>query len=210
MAANKAFDRDEKTAWLDRAASSWIQCQHADGRKSRVTSYAVVCRERERRPRTLELLGSNDGRTWTRLDLQEAPAFSEQATRREFPVAQPAKFNLHRLRVTAADEKAGVQMAALELNESIHCRPEVAVASVAVDQSSLRLAAHTRATLSATLAPMDTFEREVIWSSTDPTVAEVRRIGEQSAIVATKQPGTCTLTATIGKLRRASCGGLAR
>lgn len=26
-------------------------------------------------------------------------------------------------------------------------------------------------------APMDTFEREVSWTSTDPTVAEVRRIG---------------------------------
>ncbi len=202
MAASKAFDRDEKTAWLDKAASSWIQCQYADGRQSRVTSYAVVCRERERLPRTLELLGSNDGRTWTRLDLQDAPTFSEQVTRREFSIAQPVKFNLYQLRVTAADEKAGGQISTLELNESIHCRPEVAVASLALDQSSLRLAAHARATLNATLAPMDTFEREVIWTSTDPTVAEVRHIGEQSAIVAAKQPGTCTITATIGKVRQ--------
>ena len=130
MAASKAFDRDEKTAWLDKAASSWIQCQYTDGRKSRVTSYAVVCREKERLPRTLELSGSNDGaRTWTRLDLQESPAFSEQATRREFPIAQPAKFNAYRLRVTSADAKEGVQMATLELNEAIHCQPGVAVAS---------------------------------------------------------------------------------
>ena len=202
MAASKAFDRDEKTAWLDKAALSWIQCQYADGRKSRVTSYAVVCRERERLPRTLELLGSNDGRTWTRLDLQDAPAFSEQVTRREFPIAQPAKFNRYQLRVTAADGKAGVPIATLELNEAIHCRPGVAVASLALDQSSLRLAAHTRATLNATLAPMDTFEREVIWTSTDPTVAEVRPIGEQTAIVAAKRPGTCTITATIGNVRQ--------
>ncbi len=203
MAASKAFDRDEKTAWLNKAASSWIQCQYADGRKSRVTSYAVVCGERERLSRTLELLGSNDdARTWTRLDFQEAPALREQATRREFLIAQPAKFNSYQLRVTAADGKAGVQIATLELNESIHCRPGVAVASLNLDQSSLRLAAHTRATLNATLAPMDTFEREVIWSSTDPTVAEVRRIGEQSAIVAAKQPGTCTITANIGKVRQ--------
>ena len=202
MTAIKAFDRDEKTAWLDRAASSWIQCQYADGRKSRVTSYAVVCREKARLPRTLELLGSNDGHTWTRLDWQEAPAFSEPATRREFPIAQAAKFNLYRLRVTAADGKAGAQIATLELNESIHSRPGVAVASLALDQSSLRLANHSRATLNATLAPMDTFDREVVWTSTDPSVAEVRRIGEQTSIVAAKQPGTCTITATIGKVRQ--------
>ena len=202
MAASKAFDRDEKTAWLDKTASSWIQCQYADGRKSRVTSYAVVCREKERLPRTLELLGSNDGLNWTRLDLQEAPAFSEQATRREFPIAQPAKFNSYQLRVTAAEEKAGVQISTLELNESIHCQPGVVVASLALDQSALRLAAHSRATLNATLAPMDTFERQVTWSSSDPAVAEIRHIGEQAAIVAAKRPGTCTITATIGQVRQ--------
>ncbi len=202
MTAIKAFARDEKTAWLDRAASSWIQCQYADGRKSRVTSYAVACREKARLPRTLELLGSNDGRTWTRLDWQEAPAFSEPATRREFSIAQPAKFNRYQLRVTAADEKAGVPIATLELNEAIRCRPEVAVAGLMLDESSLRLAAHSRATLNATLAPMHTFEREVVWTSTDPAVAEVQRIGEQTAIVTAKQIGTCTITATVGTVRQ--------
>ena len=199
----KAFDRDEKTAWLDKAATGWIQCQYADGRKSRVTSYAVVCREKERLPRSLELLGSNDGaRTWTRLDWQEAPAFTEQAIRREFSIARPAKFNSYQLRVTAMNENAGVQIATLELNESIHCRPGVVVASLAIDQTALSLAAHTRATLNVTLAPTDTFEREAMWTSTDPSVAEVRHIGEQSAIVAARQPGTCTITAAIGKLRQ--------
>ncbi|MBN9690995.1 MAG: nucleoside hydrolase [Verrucomicrobia bacterium] len=205
VAPSKAFDQDEKTGWLDQAASSWIQCQYVDGRKARVTSYVVVCRDPERRPRTLELLGSNDGgSTWTRLDWQEAPAFSDEATRREFPIAQVAKFNLYRLRVTAADNGAGVQIATLELNEAIHCRPEVAVAHVTLDQSSLHLAAHSRATLNATLAPRDTFERDVSWSSSNPAVAEVRRIGEQTAIVASKRPGTCTITATIGQVRQ-SC-----
>ena len=205
MAAGKAFDRDEKTAWLEKAASSWIQCQYADGRKSRVTSYAVVCLEKERVPRTLELSGSNDGgSTWTRLDLQEAPAFTEQATRREFPLTNPAKWNLYRLRVTAADAQEGVQISTLELNEAIHCQPGVAVAGIALDQPELRLPAHSRATLNATLAPLDTFEREVAWSSSDPAVAEVRRIGEQASVVAAKQPGTCTITATIGDVRQ-SC-----
>ena len=203
MAAGKAFDRDEKTGWLEKAESSWIQCQYVDGRKSRVTSYAVVCRERDRLPRSLELSGSNDGgRSWMRLDLQEAPSFSEQATRREFPITNPAKWNLYRLQVTAADAKTGVQVSTLELNEAIHCQPGVAVASIAIDQPALRLPVYSRATLNAALAPRDTYEREVAWSSSDPAVAEVRRIGEQASIVAAKQPGTCTITATIGKLRQ--------
>ena len=50
--------------------------------------------------------------------------------------------------------------------------------------------------------PIDSFDRDVVWTSTDPTVAEVRRIGEQSAIVAAKQSGTCTITATIGNVRQ--------
>jgi len=203
MAGIKAFDRDEKSAWLEKAATSWIQCQYADGRKSRVTSYAVVCREKGRLPRTLELSGSNDGgNTWTRLDIQKSPAFTAQAARQEFPLTNSAKWNLYRLHVTAADAKEGVQISTLELNEVIQCQPAVAVASIALDQPALRLPAHTRATLNATLAPLDTFEREVIWSSSDPAVAEVRRIGEQVSIVAAKQPGTCTITATIGKVRQ--------
>lgn len=203
MAAGKAFDRDEKTAWRDKAAASWIQCQYADGRKSRVTFYAVVCPEKERLPRTLELLGSNDGgSTWTRLDMQETPAFTEQAMRREFPLASPAKWNLYRLHVTAADANEGVQISTLELNEAIHCQTGVAVASIVLDQSALKLPAQSRATLNATITPLNSFEREVVWSSSDPAVAEVRRIGEQASIVVAKQPGRCTITATIGEMRQ--------
>ena len=58
---SKALDGDDKTAWLDKAASSSIQCQYADGRKYLVTSYAGVCPDRQRLPRSLELSGSNDG-----------------------------------------------------------------------------------------------------------------------------------------------------
>jgi hypothetical protein len=202
-AAIKAFDPDDKTAWQDHAASSWIQCQYVDGRKYLVTSYAVVCRDQQRWPRTLELSGSNDdGATWTRLDRQEAPGFTGQSPRREFPVAQPAKWNLYRLSVTAANDNQGIQVSTIELNEAIHCRPNVAVAAVTLDQKALALPVHGRATLDATLTPLDTWDREVAWSSSDPAVAEVRRIGEQIAIVVGKKPGTCTVTATIGKVKQ--------
>jgi hypothetical protein len=203
FAASKAFDRDDKTAWMDKAAASWIQCQYADGRKYLVTSYAVTCKDKQRLLRTLELSGSNDGgASWTRLDLQEAPGFNDLSPRREFPVAKPAKWNIYRLSVTAANENEGIQIATIELNEAITCRPKVAVAAVSLDQETLTLSANSRATLNATISPLDTYEREVAWGSSDPAVAEVRRIGEQSAIVVGKRPGTCTVTATIDNVRR--------
>jgi len=48
--------RHKQGQWQDQAAESWIQYQHANGRKRLVTSYAVVCNDQHRLPRTLELL----------------------------------------------------------------------------------------------------------------------------------------------------------
>jgi len=201
--AIKAFDLDERTAWVTQSASGWLQCEYVDGRKYLVTSYVVVCPDHERVPRSLELSGSNDGgATWTSLDIQKAPDFSEQTRRHEFAIAKPAKWNLYRLDVSAAHAQEGIVLATLELNEAIHCRPKVAVATVSLDHESLSLAVNARATLNATLAPIETFEREVRWSSSDPTVAEVRRIGEQIAVVVGKTPGTCTLTASVDKVQQ--------
>ncbi|MHB1305528.1 MAG: nucleoside hydrolase [Limisphaerales bacterium] len=201
--ASQAFDHDDQTVWRDQAAASWIQCQFADGRKYLVTSYAVLCPDAHRLPRTLELSGSNDGgASWTRLDAQPAPGFTGQTPRREFTVARPAKWNLYRLDVTAANEPEGVSIATLELNEAIHCRPQVAVAAVTLDRQSLSLPVHGRAALNATLTPRDTWDREVAWVSSDPSVAEVRRLGEQVAMVVGKQPGTCTVTATIDSVKQ--------
>ncbi len=200
-----AGERDKKGAWLDKKPSTWIQHQHADGRKYLVTSYVVVAADNQRLPRTVELVASNDGGvTWTTLDLQNAPGFTEQTQRREFTIAKPAKWNIYRLNVTAANENEGIQISTIELNEAIHCRPKVAVTSVTLDHQALTLPVNGRATLNATIAPRDTFEREVVWNSSDPAVAEVRRIGEQIAMVVGKQLGTCTITATLGTVRQTS------
>jgi hypothetical protein len=202
--AVKAFDLDDKTAWADTSASSWIQCQYVDGRKYRVTSYVVVCPDARRQPRLLELAGSNDGGvTWTTIDRQETPGFGEQIVRREFTVAAPAKWNIYRLSVTAAADKAGVKIATVELNETIECRAGIGPSSLTLDHAAIRVAVHGRHPLNATVAPANTFEREVIWASSDPSVADVRRIGEQLAMVVGKKTGTCTITATVGNVKQA-------
>jgi len=93
-----------------------------------------------------------------------------------------------------------VKFATVELNEGIDCLPKTEVTGLALDQQELTIPTHGRATLNATLAPLNSFEREVAWVSSDPTVAEVRNIGEQVAIVVGKKPGKCTMTASVDKV----------
>lgn len=195
--------RDARGVWRDKAASSWIQYRHVDGRKRLVTSYALECGNKYLLPRAVELAGSNDGGTsWTVLDTQQSPGFGEATPRREFALASPTKWNVYRLKATASNEAEGVQVDAIELNERIHCRPGTAVASVTLDRTTVTLPVHGRATLDATLAPPDTFERQVVWSSSDSQTAEVRPVGEQAAMVVGKKPGTCAVTATIDGVER--------
>ena len=192
-------ERDKKGVWKDKSFASWVQYQHVDGRKRLVTSYAITCSNKDHLPKSLELSGSNDGGTsWTLLDFQETAGFSEQTTRREFEIAKPAKWNLYRLHVKAADEKEGIQLDSVALFEAIHCTPGVKVSSVTLDHGALTIAVNSRATLNATLAPPGTtFERQVKWVSSDPTVAEVRHIGEQTAMVIGRKAGTCSITGIV-------------
>ena len=196
-------ERTDQGVWQDKAASGWVQYQHVDGRKRLVTSYALECGNKHLLPRTVELAGSNDGgASWTVLDAQRSPGFDGATPRREFAVASPAKWNAYRLTVTAADETAGIRVDGIELNERVHCEPGTAVTSVGLDQPTVTLAVHGRATLNATLAPIDTFERRVVWGSSDPQTAAVRPVGEQTAIVVGKKLGTCDVTATVGGVKQ--------
>ena len=195
--------RTERGEWFDKAATTWLQYTYADGRKYRADSYAVSCREPQRAPRSVTLSGSNDnGKTWTVLDEQANPGFSAQDTRREFRIAKPGKWNAYRLALTTATPEEGILISGCSLIEAIDCPPKVEVASVTLDQPKLRLAADARATLVASLAPAATYERNVTWSSSDPTIAEVRRIGEQIAVVKALKAGTCTVTAIAGGKRQ--------
>jgi len=200
-----AGERDKDGGWLDTKPSSWIQCQHVDGRKYLVNSYAVVCPDKLRLPRTLELSASNDGGvSWTVLDSQSSLAFTNQTSRLVFTIAKPGSWNIYRLTVTAANESAGTLIAAVELNQAIHCDAKVAAASVTLDHRALTIPVNGRAALNATIAPSNSGERQVAWISSDPALAEVRGIGEQIAMIVGKKPGTCTITAMVGKVTQVS------
>jgi hypothetical protein len=47
---------------------------------------------------------------------------------------------------------------------------------------AVTLPANGKTTLNATVAPGETYDREINWVSSNPAIAEIRRIGEQSRI----------------------------
>lgn len=191
-------ERSKAGEWLNRAASGQIEYQHVDDRQCLVTSYALTCNDPSRCPSTIELLGSNDGGVaWTRLDYQPNPGFTAQVRRREFKVNTPSKWNIYRLRVMANDAQPETLISTIELLESIHGRPGVSVSSLGLNQSKATVSVNGRLTLVATTMPLESFEREIIWSCNNPNVAAVRRIGEQSAMLIGVKPGECMVTATI-------------
>lgn len=203
-AVRKAFDGDGKTAWYHKAESTWLQCLFGEGKRHTVTSYALTAGHMERLPGAVILSGSNDGgTTWTVLDEQKDPGFTTDAAIREFPVAKPGKWNIYRLQFTAANATEGVQIAEVELFERIGSSPGTAVTGLVLDHQELALGTNRRATLNATLAPLDSWDRHVAWTSSDPAVAEVQAIGEQSAVVVGKKQGTATISASVGGASKA-------
>ncbi|MEN9283100.1 MAG: hypothetical protein RLZZ179_593 [Verrucomicrobiota bacterium] len=199
--ARRAFDDDDRTSWSLSAAEGWLQCRYGEGRRHRVTSWAVTIPEATRAPASLTLSASDDGGlTWTVIDRQTRPAFDRPE--REFSVAAPAKHNLYRLHVTAANAAAGVSIASLRLIESIHCDPDIPVAQLTLDRASLDLPVHGRLTVNADVAPHHARRRDVAWTSSHPAIADVRTLGEQSATIVGRSPGNATLTASVEGVRQ--------
>ena len=82
-------------------------------------------------------------------------------------------------------------------NKKAHCvvtvkANTVAVISVSLNKHSLSLYVGGKETLNATITPADATNKAVVWSSSDPSVAEVNSNGEITA----KSAGTATITVT--------------
>jgi len=192
----KAFDRNPRSLWQDDSASSWIQVQYGDGRKYAVSSYAVTGGDKpECFPKGLVLSGSNDGgTTWDAQDTRRNEAFGKGFETREFPVKKPAAYNAYRLQVSSVGQ--AVQLAELELVEHIENTANVVVAGLALDRKSVVVPADGRAALNVDFLPGNAANKSVAWTSSDASIAVVRRIGRNTAIVAGKREGACAVTVT--------------
>jgi len=202
----KVFDRNPRSLWQDDTVSSWIQIQDADGRKYAVSSYAVTVGDKpECFPKGLALSGSNDGgATWDALDTRQDEVFGKGFETREFSVKKPAPYNAYRLQVSSAGQ--AVQLAELELIEHVENTSNVPVAGLVLDRKAVEVPVDGRAALNVDFLPGNAANKSVMWASSDASIAIVRRIGKNTAIVAGKREGSCSVTvATEDGRQSATC-----
>jgi hypothetical protein len=205
LAAAGAFDHDSRTKWLDNARSSWIEYDYADGKKYAVSRYALTSADDapENDPTGWTLFGSNDGITWTALDSHKEERFTARSQRREFTLQRPGAYNRYRLELTS---EHSVQLAEIELLEHISSAKGVTVRTAQLDHRALILDVAGRATVNITLTPINAENRDVIWTSDNPSVVTVKRIGERAAVVSGRGAGVCTVHAVMADGHRvASC-----
>ena len=202
-----AFDRDLRTKWLDSVNRTWIQYQFPDGKKYVVTSYALISASdgAEFDPTGWTLSGSNDGGTnWTTLDTRSGQSFSGRNDTRTYSLANDAPYNIHRFQFTSSG--AAVSLGGIELRERINNQAGVSATGIALDQTTVSLPVAGRASLNCAIAPVNALNKSVAWASTDPTVATVKRIGKNTAVISGVGVGTCAVTATtVDGGQTASC-----
>jgi alpha-mannosidase len=124
--ALNAFDNNPETKWLDFAngnpstRASWIQYQFANGLQRVVTNYTITSANDspERDPANWRLMGSNDGNTWTTLDIQTGQVFPNRFQKRAFNIAAPGAYNFYRLQIDSVANPSpanSVQLSEVEL-----------------------------------------------------------------------------------------------
>ena len=117
--ASNAFDGNPKTKWLDFSPQgSWIQYAYVAPKV--VSGYAITSADAptDRDPMDWQLLGSNDGKTWTTLDTRSGEQWSKRYEQRSFKLSNQSAYKFYRLNITAVRDVAranSVQLAEIEL-----------------------------------------------------------------------------------------------
>jgi len=101
--AMHAFDGEAGTKWLDFSPEgSWIQYDFR--KKPRIiTAYAIRSANDgpERDPRDWQLLGSDDGKTWTTLDTRTGEQWSQRLEKHSFTCKNTKAYRYYRLSISA-------------------------------------------------------------------------------------------------------------
>jgi len=188
-----AIDNITTTKWLDLATAnpatraSWIQYK-LSGNPYVVTQYTLTSADdfSNRDPKNWDLLGSNDGSTWTTLDTRTNEVFSTRSQKNSYTFTNSVAYTYYRLQINSVNDPAtatGVQLAELEILGI------PAVTSVTLSPKTINLEKNDLKQLYATVAPSNA-TNAVTWSSSNETVAIVSSTG----LVTAKAAGTATIT----------------
>lgn len=111
-----AFDGDDRTKWLVKSDSAWIQYDFPGDVSRRATQYAITSANdaQERDPRDWRLRGSNDGRNFVTLDERSGETFTGRFQRRLYVVSNPGSYRMYRLDIRANGGASSIQLAEIE------------------------------------------------------------------------------------------------
>jgi hypothetical protein len=99
--AKRAFDRNSLSQWLYVGTTGWLQ--YDLGHTERVQRYAITSTTNPvpRDPKDWQFQASNDGVTWTTLDMQNDQVFDYRLELKTYAIANPASYRYYRLNITA-------------------------------------------------------------------------------------------------------------
>jgi hypothetical protein len=114
--AAKAFDLNAGSKWLS-SAISWLQYDFGAGVSQTIKRYTVTSANDlpARDPKDWQLLGSNDGSTWTTLDTRSNQSFATRFEAETYSIASPGAYRYYRLNVTANGGDSSTQLSELGL-----------------------------------------------------------------------------------------------
>lgn len=104
------------TKWLTFHNAAWLQYQFSSTQPT-VRSYSLQsandCPERD--PRDWDLLGSNDGASWTLIDSRRGETFADRFQEKLYTCAQPGAYRYYRLNILRNGGAGEIQLAELRL-----------------------------------------------------------------------------------------------
>jgi alpha-L-fucosidase 2 len=122
--AAKAFDGATSTKWYNTgaAASGWLQFQYGGGAAWPITQYALSSANdvSQRDPKDWQFQGSNDGSTWTTLDMRSGETFASRYLKKTYTVSNTTAYRYFRLNITAnaGGSNYGLQLSELALGST--------------------------------------------------------------------------------------------
>jgi hypothetical protein len=97
------------------AGGAWLQYQFAGGAAYAITAYAITSAPDtpSRDPRSWQLLGSNDGTTWTTLDTETNQSFAGRSVTNTYSLSNTTAYRYYRLLITANNGSTETQTGGL-------------------------------------------------------------------------------------------------
>lgn len=115
----KLIDNNVSTKYYIARTAIWIQFEAA--RSATVNQYSITSANdfAERDPKSWNLQGSDDGRTWTTLDTQASQTFTARFQTKTYSFSNTTPYLYYRLNITANNGAGAIQLSEWKLTGSI-------------------------------------------------------------------------------------------